>query len=210
MKIFAVSPGCTSILMLAKALGVELNKKVVNRRLQEHMTPEFLKINPQHSVPTFVDGKFILVESRAILTYLVEKHGKDDSLYPKDPQARAYVNQRLYFDMGTLYQSFADFYYPQLFEKAPADPAKLKKISDALEFLDGFLSASKFVAGDIATIADFCTMTSISAFDNFGYDFSRFKNLTRWYELCKVSLPGSEEIQKMNAEMKKISEMLKA
>ena len=44
--------------------------------------------------------------SRAIMTYLVIKYGKDASLYPTDPQERAVVDQRLYFDMGTLYDSF--------------------------------------------------------------------------------------------------------
>lgn len=41
--------------------------------------------------------------SRAIAIYLVETYGKDDSLYPKDLQQRAIVNQRLYFDHGVLY-----------------------------------------------------------------------------------------------------------
>lgn len=44
------------------------------------------------------------------MTYLANKYGKDDSLYPKDPQKRAIVDQRLYFDGGSLYQSFADCY----------------------------------------------------------------------------------------------------
>lgn len=89
--------------MLAKALGVELNLKKLDLQAKEHLTPEFLKLNPQHTIPTLVDNNFSIWESRAILGYLVEKYGKNDSLYPKDPQQRAVVNQRLYFDMGTFY-----------------------------------------------------------------------------------------------------------
>jgi len=42
--------------------------------------------------------------------YLVDQYGKDDSLYPKDPKKRAIVNQKLYFDCGTLYQRFHRLY----------------------------------------------------------------------------------------------------
>lgn len=52
----------------------------------------------------------ILIFSRAIITYLVEKYGKNDSLYPKDVQKRAVVLQRLFFDVTTLYQRFAEAY----------------------------------------------------------------------------------------------------
>jgi glutathione S-transferase len=48
--------------------------------------------------------------SRAILGYLADQYGKDDSLYPKDPKQRTIINQRLYFDIGTLYQNFIDYY----------------------------------------------------------------------------------------------------
>lgn len=51
--------------------------------------------------------------------YLVNQYGKNDSLYPKDPKARAMVDQRLYYDMGTMYPAFSDYYvshfnYPPL------------------------------------------------------------------------------------------------
>jgi glutathione S-transferase len=48
------------------------------------------------------DG-FTLWDSHAIMAYLVEKYGKDDSLYPKDLRKRAIINQRLHFENGILF-----------------------------------------------------------------------------------------------------------
>lgn len=197
--------------MLAKALNVRLNLKPLDlMHKKEHLTPEFLKINPQHTIPTLVDNEFALWESRAILGYLVEKYGKNDSLYPKDPKKRAVVNQRLYFDMGTLYQRFADYYYPQMMAKLPADPEKLKKAEEAVELLDGFLANSTYAAGDKITIADYSLIASFSTFDVAGYDYSRFENVSRWYELCKTTLPGIEVnndgLEIMKGWLKKLSE----
>lgn len=47
--------------------------------------------------------------SRAILAYLTAAYAKDDTLYPKDIRLRAQVDQRLQFDLGTLYARLADF-----------------------------------------------------------------------------------------------------
>lgn len=76
----------------------------MNLFLKEQLKEEFIKINPQHTVPTLVDDGFILTESRAIALYLAEKYFPDGhSLYPKDVKQRALINQRLQFDCGTLY-----------------------------------------------------------------------------------------------------------
>merc|ERR1711962_295050 len=87
-------------LMTCEALGIEYEVKPVDLMKGEHMTPDYLKINPQHNVPALVDGDFKLNESRAIALYLVNAHGKDNKLYPTEPKARAIVDQRMYFDMG--------------------------------------------------------------------------------------------------------------
>lgn len=78
------------------------------------------------------------------MVYLVEKYGKTSSLYPTDPKARALVNQRLYFDMGTLYDRFAAYCYPQIFAKQPADPEKLTKLEEALGFLNTYLDGQQY------------------------------------------------------------------
>lgn len=77
----------------------------INLLKKEQLSEEFLKINPQHCLPTLVDDGFVMWESRPIAIYLVEKNFPDGHpLYPKDVKQRALINQRLQFDASTLYQ----------------------------------------------------------------------------------------------------------
>lgn len=77
--------------------------KTVNLFAKEQLKADFLQINPQHCVPTIDDNGFCLWESRAIAQYLVETKAPGSALFPIDPAQRALVNQRLYFDAGTMY-----------------------------------------------------------------------------------------------------------
>lgn len=195
------SAPCRSVQMTAKAVGVELNLKKLNLFEKEHLTPEYLKINPQHTIPTLVDNGFVIWESHAIISYLVEKYGKDDSLYPKDPQARALVNQRLFFDNGTLYQSFAEYVAP-FFSKKPLDPEKLKKLESAIELLNTFLEGKTYVAGDRLTIADISLLATVSSFSFSRFDFTKYPNIVRWLENGKKVTPGWDINEAGIAELK--------
>ena len=62
----SLSAPCRAVILTAKLAGVELNLKIVNLMTGEQMKPEFLKLNPQHTVPTLDDNGFIITESRAI------------------------------------------------------------------------------------------------------------------------------------------------
>lgn len=48
--------------------------------------------------------------SRAIMAYLVDQYGQDETLYPRNPETRALINQRLYFDLGNIYASVFGYY----------------------------------------------------------------------------------------------------
>ncbi|EDW67854.2 glutathione S-transferase 1-1 [Drosophila virilis] len=193
---FFYMPGsapCRSVIMTAKALGVELNKKLLNVMEGEQLKPEFLKINPQHTIPTIVDDGFALWESRAILIYLVEKYGKDDSLYPKNPKEQALVNQRLYFDMGVLFKSFYDYYSPLFRLNKPGDPEDYKKVESAFSLLDTFLEGQQYVAGSNLTIADIAILASVSTFVAMNFELKNYPNVAKWYENAQKVTPGWNE-----------------
>ena len=104
------SPPCRSVLMVAYILRVKLNLKPVDLMAREQYHPDFLKINPQHKVPTLDDEGFYVTESRAICAYLVDKFGQNDSLYPENEDERALVDSRLYFDASILMPNFTNLY----------------------------------------------------------------------------------------------------
>jgi len=187
------SAPCRSILMLAKELGLEFNLKVVDLMAGDQMKPEFLAINPQHCVPTLVDDGFSLWESRAILQYLCNKTESD--LYPTDPKKRAMVDRLLYFDLGTLYKSLADYVYPQLFMKQPADEEKLKTFKQSLTYLDGFLEGRPYAAGDRLTIADLALLSSLTFIEIIkSFDFGEWSNISKWLNKLKTELPYYTEL----------------
>jgi len=161
----------------------------------EHLKPEFLKMNPQHTVPTLNDNGLYLWESRAIMTYLANKYGKNDSLYPKDPKKRALVDQRLYFDLGSLYQSFADYYYPIVFAGVTPEQAKFDKMNNVLCFLDKFLEGEDYVAGKTLTLADLTLVVTISNYKLMDHDLSKYSNILRWFAKIQAEAPKYNEIE---------------
>nr|AEV23876.1 glutathione S transferase class theta variant 8 [Periplaneta americana] len=191
---FDASAPCQSIMMLAKTLGVELNLKEITLSAGDHRKPEFVQMNPQHCVPTINDNGFILWESRVILGYLVETYGKDDSLYPKDPKKRALVNQRLYFDIGTLYPKYILYYMPIIYQGTSPDPAHVAGFEQPLEFLEKFLEGNEWVAGNDITIADYTIGVTVSHMEAVGYDLKKHPNISRWLEKTKNTIPSYSEI----------------
>ncbi|KAK4872865.1 hypothetical protein RN001_014894 [Aquatica leii] len=185
---------CRFLQVLAKHLDIEFNSIHLDLMTKkEHLTPEFIKINPQHCVPTIVDDGFALWESNAIATYLIQKYGKDDSLLPKEPKKRAVVDQRLYFNNGVLSQRFGDYYYPLMLGTGVPDPEKYKKIEEGFEFLETFLDKHEYVAGDCMTVADLAISTTVSTFDVAKFDRSAYKNVAKWYKKIQASVPSFEE-----------------
>ncbi|KAG0722493.1 Glutathione S-transferase 1, isoform D [Chionoecetes opilio] len=189
-----LSAPCRASLLTAKAVGADINLKELNLLAGEQMKPDFVAINPQHCVPTLVDGDFALWESRAISSYLASQYGKDDSLYPNDPKARANVDRLLYFDMGTLYHRFGEYVYPVMFRGGSIDEEKLTKLHEALEWLDGFLAGHKWAVGDNITVADHSLAASVSTFKAAGIDLEKHSNVSAWLARCEGEMPGYAEV----------------
>lgn len=148
-------------------------------------------MNPQHSLPTLVDDGLTLIESKAIITYLADKYAKTDVLYPNCPCARANVNQRLWFD-ATLYSSYARYYWPHIFMKAPEDPKMVTSTESSFELFDKLLEGMEYVASCHLTVADLVMVTTVATYETIGFDVSKYPNVWKWYQLVQTTMPGLE------------------
>lgn len=191
---FPPSAPSRAALLAIRNIGLDAEIREVNLFQKEQLNADFVKVNPQHTVPTLDDNGFVLWESRAIAQYLAESKASD--LYPKDIQQRAIVNQRLYFDLGTLYTRIRAICYPVLFLGETTVPEdKRTQLAQALEWLNGFLEGHDWVAGNNLTIADLSILSSVSSIIHVGADVSEYKNISAWYERCR-GLPGFDENDK--------------
>lgn len=106
LKLFymSISPPSRAVLLTIRYLRLDVEVANVNLLSGEHLTPEFLKLTPVHQVPVLIDNEFILCESRAIMTYLVNSKRPGSDLYPIEPKARALIDQRLYYDATVVFE----------------------------------------------------------------------------------------------------------
>jgi len=200
------SPHCRAVLMCIKALDLDIDLiKLDMYQKYEHKKPWFVKMNPQHTVPTLNDNDFILWESRAILCYLVNKFGREcpkkSELYPTDPEQRALVDRLLFFDNGTLYKNIVDYFHPQLMSGEDADERKANALKQSLEYLDLFLEKSPYVAVQHLTIADFSILASVTQLEGMEYRITAYPNLYKWVERLKSELPFYESCNTAGIEM---------
>ncbi|XP_016958516.3 glutathione S-transferase 1-like [Drosophila biarmipes] len=188
------SPPVRSVLLTLRALGVEFEYKVVNLLEKEHLKPEFLKINPLHTVPVLDDDGFVLIDSHAINSYLVGKYGKDDSLYPKDLKKRAIVDQRLHYDSSVVTSTGKSILFPLLWENKTEIPqARIDALEAVYKNLNLFLESGDYLAGDNLTIADFHITAALTAFLVFlPLDATKYPKLAAWDQRIK-ELPYYEE-----------------
>ncbi|XP_035773844.1 glutathione S-transferase D5-like [Anopheles albimanus] len=189
-----ISPPCHSAILLAKKLGITLNLKKTN--VHDPVERDALaKINPQHTIPTLVDDGHVVWESYAIVLYLVEKYGTDDSLYPKDPKVRSVVHQRLFFDIGTLYKNIIANIGVLLKKEQPTDEAK-QKLKQAIDLMEQFVSEGSYAAADHLTVADLCLIGTVKSLSWMQFDLEPYPAIRAWVERVSAEIPGYEEFRK--------------
>lgn len=76
--------------------------------------------------------------------------------------------------------------------QAPSSQAR-DSLVEAMKVIEGFLTNSKWIAGNNLTIADFSAAATVSTTINgLSFDLTAYPNIARWYKQCKT-LKGFDE-----------------
>jgi len=192
---YVVGGPLRGILSVCKLGDIPYNFIEVNMKKGEHLTEDYLKINPEHTVPAMkdIDNDFCLWESRAIMIYLAEKYSKDKHLYPADDiETRARINRLLFFDLEKLSGKMNPVVYAKMTGGQP-DEEKVKAMHDALTTLDNYIAREKtdYLVGNHVTIADLLIRSNLTYLEFLGEGYSEYKNITAFVERMK-KLPCEE------------------
>lgn len=195
LYVYHLSPPCRAVIMAAKFIGLQPNLKVVNLLKEEQKEESFLKINPDHTVPTLViDGVITLWESRAIMQFLVDYYAPNHAIYPRDPVKRARIDRMLQYDLWAVFTNVRAYLLPQVQEKKDPDPEKEQEVIKVLDYIENILKDSKFVAGSDVTIADLSITANLSLLEIIGWDFERWPKVNRWRASIRLAVALYDEI----------------
>ena len=148
---------------------------------KEHLSDEFVAMNPRHCVPTYEDGELVLTESRAIANRLLSQ---SDRFQPISLDEKSRMEEMVQYDLGTLYRRIGEYVYPMLFRGEEESPEKLSMVEKSLEYLDNRLRdlGGTLAGGTTFTLADFTTRMSLTMLEFTSVDLSQYTNLSKWCE----------------------------
>ncbi|XP_017087005.2 glutathione S-transferase 1-like [Drosophila bipectinata] len=189
------SPPVRAVKLTLAALNLAYKYVNISVLDRDQLSGDYLKKNPQHTVPTLEEDGHYMWDSHAINAYLVAKYGKTDSLYPRDLRQRALVDQRLHFDSGVVFANgIRSIIQPVLFLGQKTVPQeRYEAIFEIYDFMETFLQGEEFMAGSHVTIADFSLISSVSSLPAFvDFDPVKYPKVDAWIRRME-KLPYYEE-----------------
>jgi glutathione S-transferase len=145
------------ILWLLEELGLPYEIKRYQRDAQTRLAPpELKKVHPLGKSPVITDGNRTIIESGAIIDYLIRRHGKGRlQPAPETPAYDEYVQWLHYAEGSAMLPLMLNLYVTRLGQAgAPLMPRIESEIANHLGYIDGALKGRQFIVGDTLTGAD--------------------------------------------------------
>lgn len=174
------------VLATAAYLGLEVEFVFLDLFSGQNRAPQYLALNPNGTIPTFVDGDVVLFEASAIMIYLAEKVGA-----PLLPAGNAkYETLKWMFWAAEHFRRGPTVLIEQRFmerlkghvEDESLVGEALRAINRYTSVLDEHLRTRQFVVGDALTLADFDLAAPLSHIPRTQAPFLEYPHVATWYE----------------------------
>jgi glutathione S-transferase len=145
------------ILWLLEELGLPYEIKPYQRDAQTRLAPpELQKVHPLGKSPVITDGNKTIIESGAIVDYIIRRHGGGRlQPAPETPAYDEYQQWMHYAEGSAMLPLMLNLYVLRLGDAgAPLMPRVDGEIANHLSYIDGALKSRQFLVGDKLTGAD--------------------------------------------------------
>jgi len=206
---FAPTPNGQKVTILLEEAEILYRLVPIHLSRGDQFTPEFLKLNPNHRMPTMVDsepegggGPIAVFESGAIVMYLAEKSGK---FWPQDIRTKHEVTQWVIWQMANQGPKYGEAgHFRRLGDTQGDQSYAVRRFADEVNRLYGVLNYRlydrPYLAGDAYTIADMIAYPWAARYESYDEDISNFKHFKRWFD----ELGGRPAVQRGMAAGKEI------
>jgi len=133
--------------ILLEEIGVPYERVLVDRTVEAHRRPEYLKLNPNGLLPVLVDGSLVLYETAAIALHLCDRHPQAGLAPALGSDERSHFYKWLAWLTNTMQATLIAYFYPERWvdpgDAAAAEQVKRqaqRKVHGHLEQLDGELA----------------------------------------------------------------------
>jgi len=162
MRALYYAPGAASMVVhwLLIELGLDAELRRVDTAAREQKSPEYLAINPNGVVPSYVDDGRVMFEAAAIAMTLADRHAPGRLAPMIDAPERAAYHQWMFHLANEVQPLFRIWWYPhEVAGEANAATARehvAPRIEGAWQRIDDQLaSTGPFLLGDEPCVADF-------------------------------------------------------
>ena len=176
-----ILPMVKKYLLCWKKFNIPYKITVLDLKKGDQFNSKFRSISPFSKIPVITDheNNISIFESGAILIYLAEKSGK---FYDKNN--RISINQWLIGQVayvGPLLGQHHQFHHYTPGKSKWGEERYFKIAKSIYKDLDERLEKSKFLAGNVYSIADIATFPWIARHPIHDIGLKNFNHLSRWY-----------------------------
>jgi len=186
--------------LILEDLGLPFELHLVDRSVNAHQEPEYLKINPAGRIPALIDGETVLFETAAVCLHILDAHPQNGLIPDIGTPGRSHFYKWLMFLSNTIQSETLMYYYSHRYtidaDGAPNIRAGVeKRLISHFRMIDEQIGDGPYMLGDDFSAVDYYLLMVCRWARPYSEGFRDFSNLRRLLEKT-FSRPAVSRVMK--------------